>query len=199
MKNKILTYFSFIAVLTSILTILYSTIYLSSDLKFSSLIISIAASIFGALLAVFYKKLTTKKFKGKIYLSFAEQDRKTADFIREKLINKNFFLNIDGNNIPIGENIKSTIEKELNSASIFIVLISKNSNNSKWVNWEINSALNNKRKILPVLIEQDVTIPDALNDIKYADLTTDKDAALRDIIKALENNLKEEKPLDKIS
>lgn len=193
MKNRIIIYISFIAVLVSIITILLSTIFTKNDLKFTSLILGIIASVFGAFLAMFYKKITTQRFKGKIYLSFAAQDRKVADFIRERLISKNFTLNIDEKNIPIGENIKSVIEKDLNSASIFIVLISTASIESDWVKYEIETALKNNRKILPVLIEDGVKIPEVLRYIKYADFTSDKYKSLNELIKALDINLRDEK------
>ncbi len=190
-KYLISTYISFIAVIVSVITIFYSTYIFNKDFKLLNAFIAIFASVFGAFLFIFYKRITTQKYKSKIFISFAHEDYEFAAQIRKVLLNERFILNIDKENIKVGENIKQIILNEIKSSSIFIFLISKNSIKYQFVKNELEYAIENGKKILPVLIEKNVDIPEELKDIQFADFTENKEEAISKLIRALKHNLKE--------
>ncbi len=190
-KYLISTYISFIAVIVSVITIFYSTYIFNKDFKLLNAFIAIFASVFGAFLFIFYKRITTQKYKSKIFISFAHEDYEFASQIRKVLLNERFILNIDKENIKVGENIKQIILNEIKSSSIFIFLISKNSIKYQFVKNELEYAIENGKKILPVLIEKNVDIPEELKDIQFADFTENKEEAISKLIRALKHNLKE--------
>jgi len=190
-KYLISVYISFIAVFASIITVLYSTYMFKNKFELLSLVIATFASFIGALLFIFYKRITTQKYKSKIFISYASEDLEYAEQIRRALMNERFILNIDEKNIQVGENIKKVLSNEIKSSSIFIVLISQHSINSEFVKNEIKYAIENGKKILPVLIEKNINIPQELKDIKFADFTENKKEAINKLIRALKHNLKE--------
>ena len=190
-KYFISIYISFIAVIISVITVIWSTYSFKTDIKLFSVFVAVFASILGVFLSIFYKKLTTRKYRSKIYISFSQQDIEIAKKIRNTLINERFILNIDEKNIQIGENIKQVISSEIKSSSIFIVLLSQNSIKSEFLKYEIEYANKNNKKVLPVLLDKNITIPKELKDIKYADFTTNSKEAMSQLIKALKSNLAE--------
>ena len=199
MKNKkytlLTTYISFIAIIVTFLSVIWSSFDLKTDLKLTTALLGIVASIFGALLSVFYKRVTTKKNRSKIFISYSFKDNDYANKIRKELHSERFILNIDENNILVGENIKDTLNKELDSSSIVIVLISKNSSNSEFTQYEIERAIKKGKKVLPILIDKEAKIPEILKNIQYADLTQDIEIGLNKLIKSLKHNLDESKPV----
>lgn len=181
---------SFLAVIISIIAMIWSTYSFKIDIKFTSIFMVILAYFFGVLFFIVSKMLITRKYQSKIFISFSEQDSEIAQQIRRALINERFILNIDEKNIQVGENIKQAFISEIKSSSIFIVLISKYSINSNFVKLEIKHAIKNNKKVLPVLIDKNISIPNELKDLKYANFIENKKEALNELIIAVKNNLK---------
>jgi len=181
---------SFIAIIIAILSMLWSTYLFKIEIKFIYVIMAIFAALLGSLINIAFYKLTTKKYKSKIYISFSDKDSEIAQQIRRALIHERFILNIDEKNIQVGENIKQALTSEIKSSSIFIVLISKYSINSDFVKLEIQHAIKNNKIILPVLIDKNISIPSELKDLKYANFIKNQKEALNELIIAVKNNLK---------
>lgn len=55
--------------------------------------------------------------------------------------------------------IKSVIKEEINSATHFLCIIGKETHKSDWVKWEIDKAVELKKKIIGVKIDQSYTSP----------------------------------------
>ena len=188
--SKISKYFSFVAVIITVVTVIWtSNLWKTDFFEISSVLISIIAALLGIILSVTFLRLTTRKYKSKIFISYSFNDNEIAELIRKRLREERFLLNIDEKNILVGENIKKTINKELEASSIVIILISKESSKSKFVEYEIRNSLELGKKILPVLIDKEATIPDTLKDIKYADLSNDKNKGIDQLVKSLRYNL----------
>ena len=58
--------------------------------------------------------------------------------------------------------IKRVISAKINAATYFLCLIGKKTHNSKWVAWEINKAVELKKKIVAVKIESTNESPTAI-------------------------------------
>lgn len=192
-RQLISIYISFVAVMASVLTIVYSTYAVKSDLGLTTIVTAITASAIGVALSILYKRLTSRKYKSKIFISHSIADKEFADLIRDKLQNERFILNIDESNILVGQNVKDVINKELDTSSIVITILSKNSEQSDFVNYEIKTAIDKGKKILPVVIDEGVQIPNLIKGIKFADLRSDKRKGLNNLIKSLDYYLADEK------
>ena len=114
-----------------------------------------------------------KKEKMKVFISYSHKDKKFVDLLANKLIENGVEVWWDSNELSIGNNIAEKIKNTIGRVDYFILVLSKNSYSSNWVNYELSATLLNEisRKetiILPVLIE-DCEIPFSLKDRLFAD------------------------------
>jgi len=87
--------------------------------------------------------------------------------------------------IETGERWDSSIEKALEKADVLLVVLSKTSVDSNNVMDEVSFALEEGKRILPVLYE-DCDIPFRLRRLQFADFTTDVDSGMETLFKALD-------------
>lgn len=71
-------------------------------------------------------------------------------------------ISIDSNDAAA---IKRAISAKINNATIFLCLVGKSTNKSKWVAWEIEKAVELKKKIVAVKIESTNTSPTGLLNV----------------------------------
>lgn len=125
----------------------------------------------------------------KVFISHSYQDRKFVNQLTSKLTDDGIKVWTDEKELAIGDNIAEKINDAIKKTDYFIVVLSKNSINSKWVNFELSATrLNEISKeqniILPVLIE-DCEIPFSLSDRFYSDFRYSFDEGYSRLIKAL--------------
>lgn len=125
----------------------------------------------------------------KIFISYAHQDRTRVNPIVEKLHSAGHEVWIDSVKLKFGDNIPERINEGISAAEVVIVVVSKNSMSSKWVQHEFSSiALSeiSKRqsKIIPVLIDAG-PVPSYLANYFFADLTHDFEGGLSLLIDSL--------------
>jgi len=125
----------------------------------------------------------------KVFISHSVQDKKFID----KLTNS---LKVDGvetwradKEVSAGENIQEKINDAIANTDYFIVVLSKHSTTSSWVNFEISAVLNREISkqqtiILPVLIE-DCDIPFSLKNRLFADFRFSYDEGYSKLIQAI--------------
>uniref|UniRef100_UPI00403FB55B toll/interleukin-1 receptor domain-containing protein n=1 Tax=Paenibacillus sp. FSL R7-0313 TaxID=2954532 RepID=UPI00403FB55B len=92
--------------------------------------------------------------------------------------------------MKIGESIPGSISQALQVSDYVLVLLSKNSIKSAWVEQEWytkywDEITERKVKILPILIE-DCNIPELLKTKKYADFREDYNRGLRELLLAFD-------------
>lgn len=123
-----------------------------------------------------------------IFISYSSHDRPFADRIAEDLQASGFSVFYDRELLP-GEDFMERLDDELRKASFVLVLLSPAYVSSKWATRELElvavSEAEAGPRILPALIER-VEVPPYLRGRFYADLTTDFDAGVAHIKKAIE-------------
>lgn len=79
--------------------------------------------------------------------------------------NGHFEIKFDDTSVGVSINsdnatyIKSVIKKKITESSVFLCLIGENTHNSDWVKWEIDKAVELKKKIVAVKISNSYTSP----------------------------------------
>lgn len=133
----------------------------------------------------------------RVFISHSTQDKPFVRRLVEDL--KRFDLKIwfDERELAIGDSIVSGISNGLKDTDYLVVVLSKSSVRSKWVQAELNAALINELSdkgtfILPALIE-DCVLPSLLRDRKYADFRSDYDRGLTSLIEVFEEENKSAK------
>ena len=124
-----------------------------------------------------------------IFINYSQKDRGFVDTLAMQLVLLKHNVWMDRWELKVGDSLTEKVETALTESSAVIVIISKNSVDSRWCRRELNAALvreiEEKRSlILPCRID-DCEMPLFLKDKLYADFRADPDKALRDINTAL--------------
>lgn len=124
--------------------------------------------------------------KKKVFVSHSSADK---PFVR-RLVDDLSKLGLDNiwydeRVIDVGDSIPQEIEKGLSGSDYVIVILSKNSAQSRWVKLELDASyMSPETLILPVLID-DCEIPALLKARKYADFRTNYEKAFYELSQTL--------------
>lgn len=121
----------------------------------------------------------------KIFFSYSRADAKFALKLGEDLREAGMNIWIDQLDIPPGETWDEEIQKALENAACMLVILSKTSVESDNVLNEINYALETKKQVIPILIENDLRKPFNINRLQHIDFTVSYDSGRTLLLKAL--------------
>ena len=106
-----------------------------------------------------------------VFISYSWNDKSVAERVRES-IPKLFDVWIDKERIRPGDSISKAIQDGLSGSDYYVLLISEQSNYSRWVQKEISTAfeLANKKKlsVIPILLNN-VEVPFEFKGLLYID------------------------------
>jgi DNA-binding transcriptional regulator YhcF (GntR family) len=127
--------------------------------------------------------------KLKAFMSHNHTDHEIALKLATDLIDNGVDVWLDKWEIRIGDSlIKKIFEEGLANCDAFIILLSKASVASSWVQHELDVAMVNKieglTKIMPVVVEN-CTIPVSLRALRWLDITNNYENGLRELIKTI--------------
>ncbi len=100
-----------------------------------------------------------------IFISYSEKDVVWVEYLQNRLSKLPINIFFAKKNISYGENIPYKILDAIKKSDLFILVWSKNSSKSNWVNQEIGVAINNKIKILPLILN-DISLKGFLHNLK---------------------------------
>ncbi|MGB6873636.1 MAG: toll/interleukin-1 receptor domain-containing protein [Dehalococcoidia bacterium] len=125
----------------------------------------------------------------KLFISYSSLDKEIARSIAVDLQANGFDVWLDEWKIKIGECIMRSVEKGIDEADFVILLLSKNSVKSGWVETEWRAAYwdqisDGHIKVLPVLIGN-CERPSLVKTIKYADFRKDYRAGLGNLVSSI--------------
>ena len=89
-----------------------------------------------------------------VFISYSRRDIAFARLIREALQASQLDTWIDWDRIPVGERWWQEITEAIEGANVFMLIISRNSLGSKVCRDEIDLALRNHKRIVPILVDQ---------------------------------------------
>ena len=122
-------------------------------------------------------------------MSYAHPDREIARRIASELRKSGLTVWFDEWEMMHGDSIIERIDRAVSTSDFLIVLLSRSSVDSRWVQSELNAALARELQsraitVLPVLIE-DCIIPARLADKSYLDLRKDFERGLEHLVQRL--------------
>ncbi|RLD05606.1 MAG: GTP-binding protein [Chloroflexi bacterium] len=126
-----------------------------------------------------------EKRKGYIFMAYSHKDRKKQQLLSSELKKHGYDVWVDDEKIAFGAEWTNSIEKALQQATALIVLVSENSNVSRWVQQELIYAERLQKPIYPVLTD-DANIPLHLANIQYLDYRKPNKKALDNLLFALQ-------------
>jgi|GEM_PF-1360872 len=124
-----------------------------------------------------------------VFVSHASQDARIASRVAMGLKAFDYETWYDDWELLPGDSIVDRVEAAIAASDVLLVLLSKSSVNSKWVQRELSAGLSRQLSgkgvmVIPVLVE-DCQIPDALADTKRVDLRGDFERGFRQLADAL--------------
>ncbi|HOU96514.1 MAG TPA: TIR domain-containing protein [Bacteroidales bacterium] len=125
----------------------------------------------------------------KVFISHSYQDKKFVNQLTTRLREDGIQVWTNEKELAVGDNIQEKISDAIKKTDYFIVVLSKNSTNSNWVNFELSATRlkeisQEQNIILPVLIE-DCEIPFSLRDRLYSDFRQSFEEGYFKLINAL--------------
>jgi len=128
-----------------------------------------------------------------IFISHSHSDKATVLKIAEDLKRHGITTWLDEELITPGDNWLDKISRAVENSDAILVIISRNTGQSRWQTSEIAFAVsaqrqNTTKKVIPILIDKEAEVPFFLKDRSYCDLSS-KDAYARNfdqLIKALQ-------------
>ncbi len=120
--------------------------------------------------------------KKKIFISYSHQDKAFVEWLVKNLNLETYEIWYDQAELHLGDSIKEKINKGIQASSIFIIILSKSSEKSQWVKYELNSALllnaiKQGIRIIPIKIDDSI-IPSDLSSFLYADFSSNREKGL---------------------
>lgn len=119
-----------------------------------------------------------------IFVSYSSKDRPFAIGLTKELQKLGVSIWIDQLGIQLGENWDNSIEEALESADTVLLLMSPTSVASQNVQDEVSIAIQENKKFVPILIKA-CELPMRWQRKQYADLTSNPDKAIGDILQFL--------------
>lgn len=159
-KNNIQIYsllISALALMWTMLSILTQNSFSEYDNTFILLlaIVLVLSTAFLYTLSI-VKRVNPKKY---IYLSYANQDKETAEKMMQilndqfKKLSKYRFEILTADSIPFGNDMYTTMQDNLTKSEIVIVIVSPSYLQSQWCVNEFSTFSKNNKKIIPVVTE----------------------------------------------
>jgi hypothetical protein len=122
-----------------------------------------------------------------VFVCYARDDEGFVLDLTAKLKEGGIPIWIDQNDIPPGANWDKAIDQALHECASFLIVLSPASVQSGEVTGELRTALDERKPIVPVLLEE-CPIPRQLKNIQYVDFTSgdpEDEDALKEVTAAL--------------
>ena len=126
-----------------------------------------------------------------VFISYSTKDLHIAKQIKSILENipsvKVFLAEYS---IKSGECLSDNIFEAIKNCDLYLLLWSKNSENSSWVSSEIGAAKVNEKPILPIILdkESENNLPSFIKDIKYIQAYNDSNRATDELYHIVSEN-----------
>lgn len=102
----------------------------------------------------------------KVFISYSHEDKLIAEEIDDHINSTGLVTFIDEKNIEWGDPLSLSVNDELMSSTMLLVILSPAGMKSNWVMLEIGQAIAMGKKILPFLTHPSLEVPDLLKDTK---------------------------------
>lgn len=149
----------------------------------------IMLSIFGAIsgvVAAFAISILLPGRKTSIFLSYPGELKELAMKLESELEDNNYDVIIGDEIINPGDNIKNKVTEAIEETDTFIVLLNENSRKSNYINLEINEALKNEKRIIPLLTSDNKKyLPKSINGLRFEILNANEQQSIEDVVEKI--------------
>ncbi len=119
----------------------------------------------------------------KIFVSYSTHDIEHVELLNQQLKGTSIEVFIAEHSIKPSEDLRKEISEAIEECDLFVVLWSKNAQDSEWVSQEIGRAGALKKAILPLVLTEGISLPGFISNLKYLPVFDNPEKA---VIKAKE-------------
>ena len=121
--------------------------------------------------------------KNKVFITYnhSGEVKNAIHDISDQLENMGLSVWLDEQEIKAGDSISEAIKKALDESSYVIAVVGPNDKNSKWVSKELEFAISEGKRIIPV-IASDATVndlPEIISDYMAVDISNNKNNLIK--------------------
>lgn len=147
-------------------------------------LIGVFGAFVGIVVAYMYARIKDATDAPKIFISYAHEDNEFVQKLYGELQGLPFNILWDQKELQVGDDIKKKIDDLLNSCDYLLFVASKHSSKSEWAPIEIQKALELKKKVLPIVID-DSRPPEIIKQILFADFSSSFEDGMDKLVRAL--------------
>lgn len=116
----------------------------------------------------------------RIFVSYSHLDKSFVKRLQEDLSQQGLDIRLASDALRPGYPITDKIVEEITQADAFIIVLSRKSANSTWLNYEVAAAISAQSKgslraIIPIITEKGTEIPFIVKDREYLDFSDSRD------------------------
>ena len=180
MKNKYLLKLSISTLMLSIIIIIVVLNKSDFKIEFDELSLGILGSIVGIIISFLFSNSLRNKKSKKVLITYTNSDYKEALLIKNYLIENKIIANTFDEYVSVGEPIDKNISAIIKNSDIILILISKDIYKSKYYKHIISLAIREKKKILPILLDES-SLPNNLGNYIYIDVRNNEEYGLEEL------------------
>jgi hypothetical protein len=114
----------------------------------------------------------------KVFVSYSSKDIKWASLLKQLLADVHASVYVAEFDLEARDVISDEVSKNIKNCDLFILLWSGKSRKSSYVEKEIFLAKSEHKKILPIVLQNNLPLPTILGDLKPLDVNKDADVDL---------------------
>ena len=103
----------------------------------------------------------------KVFVSYSTNDLKNVSELQQSLTGTGVEVFVAEHSVVASEVLSAKISKAIEECDLFVLLWSSSAKASEWVPQEIGKAHSLKKVILPLVLEDGLSLPGFISDLKY--------------------------------
>lgn len=115
----------------------------------------------------------------KVFISYSTNDLLHVEKLQQQLIGNPVELFVAEQSVSPSQDLAKTINHAIEQCDLFVLVWSKNAEASAWVSQEIGKATALKKTILPLVLDEGMSLPGFIQNLKYLAVYNDPSDALR--------------------
>lgn len=128
-----------------------------------------------------------------VFVSYSTHDLLHVEKLQQQLINNPVSLFVAEHSVAPSQDLAQSINTAIEQCDLFVLIWSKNAEASSWVPQEIGKATAFKKIILPLVLDEGLSLPGFIQNLKYLPVHRDPAAALEEARKIIVNTYEEKK------
>ena len=127
---------------------------------------------------------------GDVFISYSSKDADIVKLVRKGLEDNGISVWMAPESIPTGSNYSLEVPKGIEDCKVFLLILSKNSQESRWALRELDEAISSEKRIIPFQIDE-CELNDACKFVLNQCQTIKADGKLKESLDKLINIIKE--------